>query len=83
MENKGIWDSEWEMAARSEIRREVLKAFGQAEREKKPPLREMFEGVYKEMSEDGKADRNELRRILETYPEEYDIDEFEGGRGGL
>lgn len=83
MENKGMWDSERDMAARSEIRREVLKAFGQAEREKKPPLREMFQGVYEEMSEDGKADRKELGRILDTYPEEYDIEEFEGGRGGL
>lgn len=83
MENKGMWDSERDMAARSEIRQEVLKAFGQAEREKKPPLREMFQGVYEEMSEDGKADRKELGRILDTYPEEYDIEEFEGGRGGL
>lgn len=83
MEYKGLWDSERDMVARSEIRREVLKAFGQAEREKKPPLREMFEDVYKEMSEDGKADRKELGRILDTYPEEYDIEEFEGGRSGL
>lgn len=83
MENKGIWDSERDMAARLEIRREVLKAFGQAESEKKPRLREMFEGVYAEMSEDGKADRKELGRILDTYPEEYDIEEFEGGRDGL
>lgn len=83
MENRGIWDSEQDMAVRSEIRREVLKAFGQAEREKKPPLREMFEGVYEEMSEDGKADRKELGRILDTYPEEYGIEEFEGGRGEL
>ncbi len=83
MENKGLWDSEKEMTARSEVRKEVLKAFAQAEREKRPPLREMFEGVYEELSEDGKADRKELGRILDTYPEEYAVEEFEGGRGGL
>lgn len=83
MENKGRWDADKEREARSGIRKDVLKAFAQAEREKRPPLREMFEDVYEELTEDLKAERKELGRILDAYPHEYDIDEFEGGRGGL
>lgn len=83
MENKGLWDSEKEQAARSGIRKDVLKAFAQAEKEKRPPLRDMFEDTYEELSEDSKAERKELGRILDAYPQEYDLGEFEGGRGGL
>ena len=83
MENKALWDAGKERQARSEIRKDVLKAFAQAEKEKRAPLREMFEDVYDELSEDLKAERRELGRILDAYPHEYDVDEFEGGRGGL
>lgn len=83
MENKRLWDEEKEREVRSRIRKDVLKAFAQAEREKRAPLREMFEDIYEELSEDSKAERRELKRILDAYPQEYDVDEFEGGRGGL
>lgn len=83
MENSDLWDDEKEREARSTIRREVLKAFALAEKEKKPPLRAMFEGVYEELSEDGKAERLELARFLDAYPDEYDVEGFEGGRDGL
>ena len=76
-------DAGKEREARSEIRKDVLKAFAQAEKEKRAPLREMFEDVYDELSEDSKAERRELGRILDAYPHEYNVDEFEGGRGGL
>lgn len=83
MENKGRWDAEKEREARSVIRKDVLIAFAKAETMKRAPLREMFEDVYEELSEDLKTERKELGRILDTYPQEYDVDEFEGGRGGL
>lgn len=83
MENKGRWDAEKEREARSGIRKDILNAFAQAEREKRAPLREMFEDVYEELNEDLKTERKELGRILDAYPQEYDMEEFEGGRGGL
>lgn len=83
MENKGLWDEEKEREARSSIRKEVLKAFAAAEKEKKAPLRDMFTDVYEELSEESKAHMKELRRILDTYPNEYDVGEFEDGRKGL
>lgn len=83
MENSDLWDEEKEREARSGIRKDVLRAFSLAEKEKKPPLREMFEGVYEELGGDGKKEKLELGRMLDTYPEEYDAEEFEGGRDGL
>ena len=83
MENKGLWDEGKERETRTQLRKEVLVAFAAAEAEKKAPLRAMFEDVYEEMSEDCERDRRELKRILETYPDEYNVEEFEGGRDGL
>lgn len=83
MENQGIWDEEKEKEARSQIRRDVLTAFAQAEKEKKAPLRDIFTDVYEELSEESKAQMKELGRLLDEYPEEYDVSEFEGGRKGL
>ena len=83
LENKGLWNEDKEKEARSTIRKEVLKAFSAAEKEKKAPLKEMFTDVYEELSEESESQMRELKRILEEYPAEYDIDEFEGGRDGL
>lgn len=83
MEAKGIWDDAREKAAREELRKEVLKAFGEAEREKKPPIRSMFEDVYEELTDDLKAQMKELRGMLEKYPDEYNVGEYEGGKDSL
>ncbi|RYO77572.1 hypothetical protein DL762_009172 [Monosporascus cannonballus] len=83
MEAKGLWDEPKEKEAREGIRRDVLKAFSEAEREKKPPIRAMFEDVYEELTPDLKAQMRELRDHLEKYPEEYDLSEFEGGISSL
>ncbi|EGS19863.1 alpha subunit-like protein [Thermochaetoides thermophila DSM 1495] len=61
MEAKGIWDENKEKEARESIRRDVLKAFAEAEREKKPPLRAMFEDVYEELTPDLKKQMGELK----------------------
>ncbi|KAL9023715.1 MAG: hypothetical protein Q9196_007026 [Gyalolechia fulgens] len=83
MERKGLWDEQKERDARSRIRKEVLKAFAEAEKEKKPSLRNIFEDVYEELTEEGEAHMRELRDVLERYPEEYDVGEFEGGKDSL
>ena len=83
MENRGFWDEEKEKETRSAIRKEVLKAFAKAEKEKKAPLREMFTDVYEELSEESRAQMEELRGVLERYPDEYDVEGFEGGKAGL
>ena len=83
MQHQGIWDEEKEKNARSQIRRDVLKAFAEAEKEKRAPLRNVFTHVYEELSEESKGQMKELGRLLDEYPDEYDISGFEGGREGL
>ncbi|KAL3473393.1 thiamine diphosphate-binding protein [Aspergillus californicus] len=83
LENQGLWSEDMERDTRESIRKEVLKEFGAAEREKKPPIRSAFEGVYEEVTEEAREQMGELRRILETYPDEYDLSEFDGGVKGL
>ena len=83
MEAKGIWDEGKEKDARANIRKDVLRAFADAEKEKKPPLREMFTDVYEEITEEGRAQMGNLRRLIDEYPGEYDVEGFEGGRKGL
>ncbi|MCJ1356633.1 MAG: hypothetical protein MMC33_006628 [Icmadophila ericetorum] len=83
MENQGIWDASKEKELRSSVRKEVLKAFAKAETEKKPALKEMFTDVYEELSEEARGQMGELRAVLERYPEEYEVQEYEGGVGSL
>ncbi|KAJ4423853.1 hypothetical protein N0V82_001437 [Gnomoniopsis sp. IMI 355080] len=83
MEAKGIWDEAREKEAREGMRREVLKAFAEAEKEKKPPIRAMFEDVYEEMTPDIRRQMEELREHVAKYPDEYDATEFEGGMDSL
>ncbi|CAD6563588.1 MAG: hypothetical protein ASARMPRED_000077 [Alectoria sarmentosa] len=83
MQHQGMWDEEKEKEARSQIRKDVLKAFAEAEKEKRAPLRDIFTDVYENLSEESKRQMKELGRLLDEYPEEYDVSGFEGGRKGL
>lgn len=83
MEGKGMWDEEKEKQARSDIRKQVLDAFKAAEKEKRPALRNMIEGVYEEITEEQKEQLEKLRKTIGKYPEEYDLSDFEDGMDGL
>jgi len=83
MEARGCWDEAREKEARDGLRREILAGFAAAEREKKPPVRSMFEDVYEEMTPDLQRQMAELRGMLERYPDEYDLGEYEGGKESL
>lgn len=83
MEAAGMWDEAREKEARDRTRREILQAFAKAEREKKPPLRSMFEDVYAEMTPELTAQMIELGNLLDQYPAEYDVAEFDEGRDSL
>ncbi|PYH97271.1 branched chain alpha-keto acid dehydrogenase complex, alpha subunit [Aspergillus ellipticus CBS 707.79] len=83
LENEGLWNEDLERDTRDQLRKAVLKEFGEAERKKKPAIREAFEGVYEEVTEEAEAQMKELKRIIETYPEEYDLRQFHEGINGL
>ncbi|KAJ5983856.1 hypothetical protein N7481_005955 [Penicillium waksmanii] len=83
LENKGLWSEDQDKELRDSLRKDVLKEFGEAEREKKPPLREAFADVYEEITEEAREQMKELKRILETYPDEYDLRPYKDGAKGL
>lgn len=83
LEARALWDDAAEKEARSSLRRDVLAAFQRAEREKKPPLASMWEDVYESVTPEQQAEMKALRRLIETYPDEYDVSEFEGGLDSL
>ncbi|PGH31778.1 2-oxoisovalerate dehydrogenase E1 component, alpha subunit [[Emmonsia] crescens] len=83
MESQGIWNEDLERDTRDELRKAVLQEFSAAEKEKKPPLREMFNDVFEKLPQSTVEQKEELKRIIETYPAEYDLREFEDGVKGL
>ncbi|OCK77560.1 2-oxoisovalerate dehydrogenase subunit alpha mitochondrial precursor [Lepidopterella palustris CBS 459.81] len=83
LEGRGLWDEAKEKELRSKVRKEILVAFDKAEKEKKPALKHAFSDVWENFTEEQKSQMEELRSVLERYPEEYDIEQYEGGLDSL
>lgn len=83
MEGKGLWDEEQEKELRSETRKNILTAYRKAEKEKKPALGSLMSDVYAEPTEQQREQLAEMKRMVEKYPNEYDVSEYEGGLDGL
>jgi 2-oxoisovalerate dehydrogenase E1 component alpha subunit len=83
MEGKGIWDEAKEKDLRSGARKSVLDAYRKAEKEKRPPLSSMMEDIYEELTDEQREQSAKLSDIIERYPNEYDVSEFEGGLDSL
>lgn len=81
--SKGVWSEEQDTKTKQEIRKSIIRELAEAEREKKPALSAVFDDVYVELTEEAEAQRQELRRMIQKYPAEYDADEYEGGIGSL
>ncbi|RSL87339.1 hypothetical protein CEP51_002308 [Fusarium floridanum] len=83
LEHQGVWDQVRDAELRAQLRKDIIKELTAAENEKKPALRAIFSDVYAELTEEAEAQRQELKRIMLKYPEEYDFDQHEGGIEGL
>ncbi|KAF2494524.1 thiamine diphosphate-binding protein [Lophium mytilinum] len=83
LEGRELWDEDKEGELRRKLRKDVLGAFAQAEKEMKPALKYGFTDVWENVTEEQKSQVTELLGILETYPEEYDIEHHEGGLDSL
>ena len=81
--HKELWTEEIDKETKVKIRKDIIRELTLAEREKKPALSAVFDDVYCELTEEAKAQKEELRRIMTKYPEEYDFNEHEGGLQGL
>lgn len=83
MEGKGIWNDQQEKELRSNSRKEILDAFKAAEKEKRPPLRNMMEGIYEHLTEEQREQMKKMKEVIEKYPDEYDVSGYEEGVEGL
>lgn len=83
LENNGLWSEETEAQTRKEIRKNILRELEAAEKELKPKLSSIFDDVYADLTEEAKEQREEVRRLIEKHPGEYDTDQHEGGISGL
>ena len=72
LENQKYWNDDKEKAARSDIRKNILKAFQAAEKIPKPELKDMFTDVYDEKTPLIKRQEEELHRLLKEYPEHFE-----------
>jgi 2-oxoisovalerate dehydrogenase E1 component alpha subunit len=83
LENRGLWNEQMDNDLRKSVRNDVLRELVAAEKEQKPALSAIFDDVYAELTEEAKEQREELRRLLQKYPAEYDVHEHRNGLGGL
>lgn len=83
LEGKGIWSEEKEKELRADMRKKILDAYRKAEKEKRPPIGTLMKNVYAEPTEEQIEQMGKLRKIVEKYPNEYDVSGFEGGVEGL
>lgn len=83
MESRGMWNDAREKEARERLRKEILKGIAEAEKDKKPALRSMFEDTYETLTPDLESQLTKLKELIEKYPDEYDVSEFEGGMESL
>ncbi|KAL4940603.1 hypothetical protein BDV06DRAFT_223899 [Aspergillus oleicola] len=83
LESKGLWDEKKDKEAKSGIRAAVLRELVEAEKLPKPKLSGIFDDVYAELTEEAQEQREEMLRLMNKYPEEYDINTHIDGIKGL
>lgn len=83
LENKGAWNEEKEKELRTDTRKKILDAYRKAEKMKRPPLRAMMQNVYAEYTPEQREQMAKLRSMVEKYPNEYDVSDFDGGLDGM
>jgi len=83
LENKKIWNEDKEKELRADTRKSILEAYRKAEKMKRPPLRSMMKNVYAEYTPEQREQMEKMKRLVERYPNEYDVSEFDGGVEGM
>ena len=71
MENKEWWDTNMEEEWKRDARQQVMAAFSKAEKELKPPVKDMFNDVYDSLSHRLRKQHQECMNHVAKYPEEY------------
>eukprot|EP00096_Caligus_rogercresseyi_P015161 TRINITY_DN7601_c0_g1_i2.p1 TRINITY_DN7601_c0_g1~~TRINITY_DN7601_c0_g1_i2.p1 ORF type:complete len:435 (+),score=114.99 TRINITY_DN7601_c0_g1_i2:89-1393(+) len=76
LKDKGLWDEGMEKEWRNDARKQVLEAFAKAEKELKPPLKEMFIDVYDELTPQLQSQMKEMEAHVELYKEHYPLKSY-------
>ncbi|KAG0186286.1 hypothetical protein DFQ28_008069 [Apophysomyces sp. BC1034] len=76
MELNQWWDQQQEDQLRKEVKKDVLQRFSAGEKRKKPAIEHLFSDVYDELTPNLVAQKEELERIMKTYPEYYSTTDY-------
>jgi 2-oxoisovalerate dehydrogenase E1 component alpha subunit len=71
LEDKKWWSKEQEDEERKAIRKQVINAMLEAEKEKKPPVSAMFDDVYEELPWHLQEQKAELKSLLQEHPQSF------------
>lgn len=72
LEKRGLWSEEEETSLKKTTRAEILKAFMEAEKVKKPKVSQLFTDVYDDVPQHLIEQQKDLNRLMEKYPQFYD-----------
>lgn len=77
LENQNLWSADEEKAHRKQCSKEVMAAFQEAEKAKKPPVVECFTDVYHEWTPRIKKQYEDTIEHVKKYPNEYPVNNYE------
>ncbi|XP_059096204.1 2-oxoisovalerate dehydrogenase subunit alpha, mitochondrial-like isoform X3 [Tigriopus californicus] len=77
LQERGIWSEEKENEWKTDSRKQVLKAFGKAEKALKPKWEEMFTDVYDDVPPHLQKQMEDMKKHVENYKGEYPISSHE------
>ena len=76
MEARDLLSEEQNQSEKKSCLKLIMTALENAEKVKRPPIREMFTDVYDELPPRLQGQYEELLEHLEKYPNEYPIDSY-------
>ena len=71
LEGLKLWSAEQNEKERAEMRKAVIAAMQAAEKDKKPPVSDMFTDVYETLPWHLEEQRQELKELLESNPKAF------------
>lgn len=76
LESLGLWCEKREEELVNSMKKEILRAFGDAERKSKPHWKNLFTDVYKEIPDHIRKQMNLMEKHLEEFKEHYPLSSF-------
>ena len=70
-----LWDDKAEASLRTETRKRIMEAFNKAEKQKKPPVRELFTDVFDTPTPLLREQEQEMLAHIAKYPADYPLDQ--------